>query len=75
MSPGRETFLEPAGEHDLPLPNPLPSQVLSALTSHGCCSSTKELSAKPNQRIIRELRAWVSAMETNAAESLRDPKK
>lgn len=75
MSPGREAFLEPAGEHDLPLPNPLPSKVLSALTSHGCCSSTQELSAKPSQRIICELRVWVSAMETNAAESLRDPKK
>lgn len=71
MSPGREAFLEPAGERDLPLP----SQVLSALTSHGCCSGTKELSAKPSQRIICELRVWVSAMETNAAESLREPKK
>lgn len=63
MEEGRETFLEPAGEHDLSLPNPLPSQVLSALASHGCCSSTRELSAKPCQRIIWELRVWVSALE------------
>ena len=71
---GRETFLEPAEEHDLSLPNSLSSQVLSALVSHGCFSSTRELSAKPIQRIIWELRVWVSALEISEIEGLRDLK-
>ena len=47
--------------------------LLSALISCGCCSGTRELGAKPSQRIIWELGVWVSAMEGDTVEVVRDP--
>lgn len=73
--PEGEIFPGRAGEYYPPLPNTIPTQVLSALIADGSCSSIRELSAKPTERIICELGVWVSAREANTAEGLRDPPK